>query len=176
MAHASPATARGQRVEARQLTGAADARTAARTLAEAALGAVVTLGGDGALVAEEGRCEHTPAPAVTVIDTTGAGDAFRGVLAAELAHGRPLARAAATATAAGAFAVTALGARGALPRPRDLSAYAPANLRIPHDSHDSHERSTAMPALPLIIDTDTGSDDAVALLLAAASGVSDSGR
>lgn len=30
-----------------------------------------------------------------------------------------------------------------------------------------------MPALPLIIDTDTGSDDAVALLLAAASGLGD---
>ncbi|MEU6082517.1 ribokinase [Streptomyces sp. NPDC047108] len=107
-------------VEARQLTGAADARDAARTLAQAASGAVVTLGGDGALVAEEGRCEHIPAPAVTVVDTTGAGDVFCGVLAAELTRGRSLARAAATATAAGAFAVTALGARGGLPRPRDL--------------------------------------------------------
>ncbi|WP_406729605.1 PfkB family carbohydrate kinase [Streptomyces sp. GD-15H] len=61
-----------------------------------------------------------PAPAVTVVDTTGAGDVFCGVLAAELAHGHPLTRAAATATTAGAFAVTALGARGALPRPNDL--------------------------------------------------------
>ncbi|MFE5604544.1 ribokinase [Streptomyces coelicoflavus] len=106
--------------EARQLTGAADAQAAARALAETAFGAVVTLGGDGALVAQEGRCEHIPAPAVTVVDTTGAGDVFCGVLAAELAHGRPLTQAAAAAAAAGAFAVTALGARGALPRPRDL--------------------------------------------------------
>ncbi|MFA3872939.1 PfkB family carbohydrate kinase [Streptomyces sp. MMCC 100] len=108
-------------VEARQLTGAADARAAARTLARTASGAVVTLGGDGALVAEEEWCEHIPAPAVTVVDTTGAGDVFCGVLATALAHGRPLLRAAATAVAAGAFAVTALGARGALPRPRDLA-------------------------------------------------------
>ncbi|MEL5957322.1 ribokinase [Streptomyces sp. CLV115] len=107
-------------VEARQLTGAADARAAARTLAEEASGAVVTLGGDGVLVAEEGRCEHLPAPTVTVVDTTGAGDVFCGTLAAELAHGSPLTRAAAAAATAGAFAVTALGARGALPRPRDL--------------------------------------------------------
>lgn len=108
-------------VEARQLTGAADARAAARALAATAFGAVVTLGGDGALVAWEGRCERVPAPAVTVVDTTGAGDVFCGALAAELAHGRDLTRAATTATAAGAFAVTALGARGALPRPRDLA-------------------------------------------------------
>ncbi|MFD7065401.1 PfkB family carbohydrate kinase [Streptomyces sp. NPDC059906] len=107
-------------VEARQLTGAADAQAAARALAEAASGAVVTLGGDGALIAQGRRCEHIPAPAVTVVDTTGAGDVLCGVLAAELAHGHALPQAAAAAAAAGAFAVTALGARGALPRPRDL--------------------------------------------------------
>ncbi|MFD8427957.1 PfkB family carbohydrate kinase [Streptomyces coelicoflavus] len=108
-------------VEARQLTEATDARAAARALAETASAAVVTLGGEGALVAEEGRCEHIPAPAVTVVDSTGAGDVFCGSLAAELAHGHSLPRSVATAVAAGAFAVTALGARGALPRPRDLA-------------------------------------------------------
>ncbi|MFD3423048.1 PfkB family carbohydrate kinase [Streptomyces decoyicus] len=108
-------------VEARQFAGAADARAAARTLAEGASGAVVTLGGDGALVMEEKRCQHLPAPAVTVIDTTGAGDVFCGALAAELTHGHPLARATTNATTAGAFAITALGARGGLPCPRDLA-------------------------------------------------------
>ncbi|WP_326800277.1 ribokinase [Streptomyces sp. NBC_01808] len=107
-------------VEARQLTGADNSRSAARILGRTASGAVVTLGGGGALVDQGGECEHLPAPTVTVIDTTGAGDVFCGVLAAELAHGRPLVAAAAAATAAGAFAVTAPGARGALPRPRDL--------------------------------------------------------
>lgn len=105
-------------VEARQLT-AADARAAAQILAEAASDAVVTLGGDGAQGAQEGLCEHIPTSAVTLGDTTGSGDVFCGVLAAELAHGSPLTRAAATATAAAAFAVTALGARGAIPRPND---------------------------------------------------------
>ncbi|MEU8515290.1 PfkB family carbohydrate kinase [Kitasatospora sp. NPDC048722] len=64
-----------------------------------------------------------PAPAVTVVDTTGAGDVVCGALAAELARGAALPEPAATAVAAGAFAVTALGARGArgaLPRPADL--------------------------------------------------------
>ncbi|MFD0231659.1 PfkB family carbohydrate kinase [Streptomyces decoyicus] len=76
-------------VEARQFAGAADARAAARTLAEGASGAVVTLGGDGAPVVEEKRCQHLPAPAVTVIDTTGAGDIFCSALAAELTHRPP---------------------------------------------------------------------------------------
>ncbi len=102
-------------VEARQLTGATDVAEAARALAARAEGAVITLGGDGALVAADGRLIRLPAPAVRVVDTTGAGDVFCGALAAELARGAGL-----TDAAAGAFAVTALGARAALPRPADL--------------------------------------------------------
>ncbi|MFI9331493.1 ribokinase [Kitasatospora sp. NPDC052868] len=118
-------------VEAHQLTGANTAAAAggttgtavAEALAALGDGAVVTLGGEGALVAEGGRGGRTsrvPAPRVTVVDTTGAGDVFCGALAAELARGVPLAEAVATAVGAGAFAVTALGARGALPTPADV--------------------------------------------------------
>ncbi|MCX4689264.1 PfkB family carbohydrate kinase [Kitasatospora purpeofusca] len=113
-------------VEAAQLTGrSADTAagttddTAATATALAALGdgAVVTLGAAGALVATGGALHRVPAPEVAVVDTTGAGDVFCGALAARLAQGASLREAAATAVAAGAFAVTALGARGALPRP-----------------------------------------------------------
>ncbi|MFI9325101.1 PfkB family carbohydrate kinase [Kitasatospora aureofaciens] len=107
-------------VEARQLTGAATATEAAHALARLAEGAVVTLGGEGAVVVTGDGLTRLPAPAVRVVDTTGAGDVFCGALAARLARGAALAEAAATAVAAGAFAVTALGARGALPRPADL--------------------------------------------------------
>ncbi|MFD7595395.1 PfkB family carbohydrate kinase [Kitasatospora sp. NPDC059812] len=107
-------------VEARQLTGAPTVEEAARALARRADGVVLTLGSEGALVATEGRSARLPAPAVQVVDTTGAGDVFCGALAAGLARGASLPAAAATAVAAGAFAVTALGARGALPRPTDL--------------------------------------------------------
>jgi hypothetical protein len=52
-------------VEARQLTGADDPRSAARIPARTASGAVVTLGSGGALVDRGGECEHLPAPTVT---------------------------------------------------------------------------------------------------------------
>ncbi|MFB8241830.1 PfkB family carbohydrate kinase [Kitasatospora purpeofusca] len=117
-------------VEAAQLTGRStgtagtdggDTATTATALAALGDGAVVTLGAAGALVAAGGALHRLPAPEVAVVDTTGAGDVFCGALAARLAQGASLPEAAATAVAAGAFAVTALGARGALPRPADLT-------------------------------------------------------
>jgi ribokinase len=77
--------------------------------------AVVTLGADGALVVADGRSERVPAPAVDVVDTTGAGDTFCGALAAALAGGAELAEAARAAVEAAARSVTWAGARPARP-------------------------------------------------------------
>jgi sugar/nucleoside kinase (ribokinase family) len=52
---------------------------------------------------------HVPAPVVTAVDTTGAGDAHSGVFLAALADGLPPLAAAARANAAAAFAVTRQG-------------------------------------------------------------------
>ncbi|MFJ4673212.1 PfkB family carbohydrate kinase [Kitasatospora purpeofusca] len=113
-------SAHADRTDSGGTDGGDTARTAA-ALAALGDGAVVTLGAAGALVAAGGALHRIPAPEVTVVDTTGAGDVFCGALAARLAQGASLPEAAATAVAAGAFAVTALGARGALPRPADLT-------------------------------------------------------
>jgi ribokinase len=56
-----------------------------------------------------------PAPHVTVVDTTAAGDAFCGCLAAELAAGRSLEDAARVAVLAGSLACTVEGAVPSLP-------------------------------------------------------------
>jgi sugar/nucleoside kinase (ribokinase family) len=98
--------------EARLLTGCADPAAAARVLATRHPVAVVTLGADGALWAAGDRLVHRPAHRATVVDTTGAGDAFTaGLLSVWLAdpHGDPatalevgLARAAAVVARAGA--------------------------------------------------------------------------
>jgi ribokinase len=52
-----------------------------------------------------------PAPEVEAVDTTGAGDVFNGVLAAELARGAALRGAVDAAVAVAAASVTRPGAR-----------------------------------------------------------------
>ncbi|MEQ3549037.1 ribokinase [Pseudonocardia nematodicida] len=72
---------------------------------------VVTLGPDGALLATPGGAVQQ-IPALTVaapVDTTGAGDAFVGVFAAELAGGRTPAEAARRACTAAGLSVTTAG-------------------------------------------------------------------
>jgi ribokinase len=103
--------------EAQVLSGAADAAAAARRLAaQTAAPVIVTLGADGALLQPpDGKAMRIAAPHVEVTDTTGAGDAFTGALAAELARGSTLADAARFAAVAAALSVTGAGARGGMP-------------------------------------------------------------
>jgi ribokinase len=79
--------------------------------------AVITLGAAGAVFASAEESGHCPAPEVDVVDTTGAGDAFVGALAARLARGSSLAEAVAYAVRAGSAAVAKPGAQGSLPTP-----------------------------------------------------------
>lgn len=99
-----------------------NAQAAVASLAERNRGPlIVTQGPAGALLVEDGRSQRFPGfPAPAVIDTTGAGDAFTGVLAAWLAEGKPLGAAIQAANAAGALAVSAAGARGGMPHRDEL--------------------------------------------------------
>jgi ribokinase len=72
---------------------------------------VVTLGARGAVHADRAERGHVPAPRVEAVDTTGAGDAFVGTLAARLAQGEGLGAAVAASVAAAGRAVTWPGAR-----------------------------------------------------------------
>jgi ribokinase len=77
---------------------------------------VVTMGAAGALVlTRAGRTELVAAPSVDVVDATGAGDCFCGVLAALLAEGADLVLASNLAVRAASLSVQAAGARGRLP-------------------------------------------------------------
>lgn len=66
-----------------------NARAAGATLLAQGVGtAVITLGERGAVVCAGGTCEHIPAFIYdTVVETTGAGDAFNGAFAAALVRG-----------------------------------------------------------------------------------------
>ena len=76
--------------------------------------AVITLGERGAYLADGARERVVPPYAVSVVDSTAAGDAFSGALAVGLAEGRELEEAVTFANAAGALATTRAGAQPSL--------------------------------------------------------------
>jgi ribokinase len=77
---------------------------------------VVTLGADGASVGDGQRTEAIPAKAVDVVDTTGAGDAACGAMAARLDVGDDVFAASRVAVVAGSLATTRAGAQPSMPR------------------------------------------------------------
>jgi sugar/nucleoside kinase (ribokinase family) len=105
------------RREAALLTGSDDPAEAGRRLVRRTgrAGVIVRSGPDGCVLALRvpglpPSLNHVAAPAVTAVDTTGAGDAHSGVFLAGLAAGLTPAEAARRANAAAALAVTRAGA------------------------------------------------------------------
>lgn len=98
--------------EAMALTGEPNPERAGQVLHKLSLApALVTLGDEGALVADDSGVRRLPAFSVTAVDTTGAGDVFNGALAAALASGLLLDYALRRAMAAAALSTTHAGAR-----------------------------------------------------------------
>jgi ribokinase len=98
------------------ISGIEDALDAVAELCDLVPAAVVTLGAAGAVHLDRGGVPaHVPAFAVKAVDTTGAGDAFVGVLAAALASGATLAAAVADAILAASRSVEREGAARSYP-------------------------------------------------------------
>jgi ribokinase len=87
-----------------------------------ALTAVLTLGARGVAARSGGATLQLPAHAVTVVDTTGAGDTFAGVFAAAQCEGRGLRESLSRAVVAGALACTRQGAQQAQPTSAEIDA------------------------------------------------------
>lgn len=66
----------------------------ALSLGSRARSVILTLGAEGAVIAEGGALSRVRGTPVTVVDTTGAGDAFAGTVVAHVARGLDLVRAA----------------------------------------------------------------------------------
>jgi ribokinase len=81
---------------------------------------VITMGGNGALLCNSDGTHHQCAPSVSVVDTTGAGDTFNGVLVALLAEDRPLEEAVCLAVQAASISVQTAGAIASIPRRQDF--------------------------------------------------------
>ncbi|MDC7225914.1 MAG: ribokinase [Spirochaetales bacterium] len=76
---------------------------------------IITMGEQGCFIKNSSITETVPAFHVEAIDTTGAGDAFNGGLAAALASGKSIVDAAVFATATAALSVTKIGTAPAMP-------------------------------------------------------------
>jgi len=81
---------------------------------------IITLGEQGCIVADEHPARHYPGHRVAAVDTTGAGDAFVGCLAASLATGRSRDEAVQRALLYSALSVMARGAQVSFPRTEDF--------------------------------------------------------
>ncbi|MFE6332600.1 ribokinase [Streptomyces sp. NPDC057798] len=109
--------------EVATLTGRTDPRTAALALLDEVPEVVVTLGAAGCMyAARDAEPLTVPAPEVTAVDTTGAGDTFAGTLAVALAEGRPMPDALAWAAAASALSVQRPGASESMPHRPEIDA------------------------------------------------------
>ncbi|MFD7816938.1 ribokinase [Streptomyces sp. NPDC059785] len=111
--------------EAAALSGVPEPLGAAAALLDRVGEVVITLGAAGCLYAARGAEPLTvPAPRVTAVDSTGAGDTFVGTLAVALTEGRPMTDALVWASAAASLAVQRIGAAPSMPTRPEIDAQA----------------------------------------------------
>jgi ribokinase len=109
--------------EAATLTGLTDPREAATALLGRVPEVVITLGAAGSLyAARDAEPVTVPAPRVTAVDSTGAGDTFAGALAVALGEGLPMPQALRWAAEAAALSVQREGASASMPYRREIEA------------------------------------------------------
>jgi ribokinase len=110
-----------QLLSGQPVTDTDSAVTAAQALLEKGVKTViVTLGANGALLVTDEKVTHIPTFKVEVVDTTAAGDAFIGGLAAATLKGKSLEEAVRYGNASGALAATKFGAQPSLPTQNEV--------------------------------------------------------
>jgi ribokinase len=83
---------------------------------------IVTLGSKGAVyISADGQIHHAPAPKVTAVDTTGAGDSFVGSFAFGLASGKDPIEAMKLGIAIASLSVTRKGAQSSYPNQTEIA-------------------------------------------------------
>lgn len=111
-----------------QLTGEKDVERALRRLRQTHAGRlVVTLGAHGAVMLDGERFIEVPGYRVTVVDSTGAGDVFRGALIRALLHGDPPEESLRFANAAAAISCMREGAIDGAPTLQEVHAFVAAS-------------------------------------------------
>jgi ribokinase len=101
-----------------------EAPTIRSQMADLAVGTlIITRGQEHTFVFNNKQALKVPPPAVDVVDTTGAGDAFAGAFAVHFAETRDLLGSVRKANIAGALACTRLGAQDAIPMREEVDTF-----------------------------------------------------
>ena len=107
-----------------KVTDVSSAEQAGKWLVERGVDtAVVTLGAAGAVVVTQEGANAYPAPKVSAVDSTGAGDVFSGALMADLARGSGIEQAVVFASHAAALSVTKLGVIESIPELNEVNDF-----------------------------------------------------
>jgi sugar/nucleoside kinase (ribokinase family) len=113
-----------------QLTGINDLEAALRAMRKTHEGVLcVTLGEHGAMALAGDELHRSPAFHVHAVDTTGAGDVFRGGFIYGLLQGQPIDQVLRTANAAAAVSCTRLGALNGVPTMAEVQELMAVNAR-----------------------------------------------
>jgi ribokinase len=122
--YVTPNEAETEELTGVKVEGVDDARLAGDRLLKMGVGTVIiTLGEKGALLHRKDQSEHVAAfKAGPVVETTGAGDAFNGGLAAALARGTPPLEAVRFACAVAGISVTRAGTAPSMPKLDEVEA------------------------------------------------------
>lgn len=89
--------------------------------------AIITLGKRGSVLVTNDKTQHFETPALTLVDTTGAGDTFSGALMAALSKGKTIEEAIVFANCASAISVTRYGVVDAIPDLSEVNLLADKN-------------------------------------------------
>lgn len=109
---------------------------------------IITLGSRGAFVSTATSKQLVPGFNVEPVDTTAAGDIFNGVLAVALAEGMSIADAVRLANAAGAIAVTRMGAQPSAPLRDEIEHLFDRGAAASNGESAAHEPTLHMHTLP----------------------------
>ena len=117
----TPNQSEAQLLTSIRIDGQDSLQAAARQLLDKGVAnVIITLGAEGAFMANDAQYTYIASQSVKAVDTTAAGDVFNGALAVALSEDMPMEEAVAFANRAAAISVTRMGAQSSIPTRQEI--------------------------------------------------------